>query len=107
MKYRRAHSKSAHLQSHILEYKNPVAEEMNEKEDKASLAGNEGKEEEIELAATLNIYVDPKDEKNIEGECSMQNESEDVVLNIEVTDPPLDSPVHLETESGKPLMKSD
>ena len=81
---------------------------MNEKEDKASLAGNEGEEKEIELAATLNIYVDPKDEKSIDGECSSQKESEDVVVSIDVTDPPVDSPMHLETaESGQPLMKSD
>ena len=80
---------------------------MNKNEDKASLAGNEAEEEEIELAATLNTYVDPKVEKSIEGECSMQNESEDVVVNIEITDPPLDSPMQLETENDKPLMKSD
>ena len=80
---------------------------MNEIEDKSGLAENEGEEKEIELAATPNVYVDLKDEKSIEGEYSLQIESENVVVSIDLADPPLDSPMHLETKSGKSLMKSD
>ena len=104
MKYRSGHSKNVHLQSYSLEYTNPVADDLNEIEDKANLDENkEDEEKEIELATTLNIYVDLRD-KTMEDKHPSQNESEDVIVE---SDPVLDSPIQLETESEKALVQSD
>ena len=66
-----------------------MAEEINENEEEVKVANNDNKGQEIELAAAPNIYVDLQ-KKAVEDESS----SEDVVVDIDVNDPPPESPRH-------------